>query len=389
MNGKHFLGLLAFLRHALALVAALVGARSACGAVQYSITDLGGSSTFAAFSINNAGQAAGYVLSMPHTAYEYSPPSGLKNLGTLGGGISEAYGINDNGQIVGGSYTAAGGGLSVVDVFLYAPGSGMIDMGPAMGGLQGVGLAINNSTQFTGHIFPAAANGNGHAFIYTPNVGVTDLGTLSGIVTDASDGTAINASGEVAGWSYVNVNGTRHTHAFIYANGTMTDLGTLGGVQNQSQAFAINSLGHVAGVTYNKLNVDVAFLYTPDAGMVGLSGFGFLTHVLGMNDLDQIVGYGDGINGTQDQQRAFIYNPGSGTIGLNALISPSSGWVLEEATAINDSGQIVGFGTNPQGNTDAFLLTPLPEPASGVLLLAAAGTLLRRRQRLTTPSGSR
>jgi hypothetical protein len=31
-------------------------------------------------------------------------------------------------------------------------------------------------------------------------------------------------------------------------------------------------------------------------------------------------------------------------------------WVLEEATAINDSGQIVGYGVNPEGQTDAYLI---------------------------------
>ena len=31
---------------------------------------------------------------------------------------------------------------------------------------------------------------------------------------------------------------------------------------------------------------------------------------------------------------------------LNTLIDPSSGWMLEEATGINDNGWIVGYGYN-------------------------------------------
>ena len=70
---------------------------------------------------------------------------------------------------------------------------------------------------------------------------------------------------------------------------------------------------------------------------------------------------------------------------LNSLISPTSGWDLEDATGINDSGQICGYGVNPAGQADAFLLTPVPEPSTIALLLASATCLLafawRRRTR--------
>ncbi len=44
---------------------------------------------------------------------------------------------------------------------------------------------------------------------------------------------------------------------------------------------------------------------------------------------------------------------------LNDLIVSASGWVLNSANAINDLGQIVGNGTNPSGQTHAFLLNPV------------------------------
>ena len=42
---------------------------------------------------------------------------------------------------------------------------------------------------------------------------------------------------------------------------------------------------------------------------------------------------------------------------LNGLIPPSSGWLLNIAWDVNNSGAIVGEGT-VGGNVHAFLLTP-------------------------------
>ena len=47
---------------------------------------------------------------------------------------------------------------------------------------------------------------------------------------------------------------------------------------------------------------------------------------------------------------------------LNSLISPNLGWTLMLAQAINDDGQICGYGSGPSGQSDAFLLTPMPTP---------------------------
>ena len=58
---------------------------------------------------------------------------------------------------------------------------------------------------------------------------------------------------------------------------------------------------------------------------------------------------------------AFLYDSGT-TTNLNAMVDPSCGWNPIQATGINDSGCIVGYGTNSAGQTHAFLLTPFPEP---------------------------
>jgi uncharacterized membrane protein len=48
----------------------------------------------------------------------------------------------------------------------------------------------------------------------------------------------------------------------------------------------------------------------------------------------------------------------SGVVDLNSCIVASAGWVLNEAGAINDRGQIAGHGTK-DGAPMGFLLTPI------------------------------
>ena len=133
---------------------------------------------------------------------------------------------------------------------------------------------------------------------------MTDLGTLPGDVESFAH--SINGSGQVVGESEPS---TGYSRAFLFSNGTMTDLGTLG----------------------------TPFNYGSDATSINASG--------------QVVGESGTSSGGSD---AFLYSNGTMT-DLNSLISPTSGWDLLWASGINDSGQICGYGSNPAGLTDAFL----------------------------------
>src|ERR1700722_14720065 len=76
---------------------------------------------------------------------------------------------------------------------------------------------------------------------------VTQLPRLGNGVTQASaisQASAINNSGQVTGYSATS----EETHAFIYSNGVMTDLGTLSGYST-SYGTAVNTSGQVAGYT--------------------------------------------------------------------------------------------------------------------------------------------
>jgi probable HAF family extracellular repeat protein len=191
----------------------------------------------------------------------------------------------------------------------------MHDLG-TLGGMHSEGRCINDNDQVVG--FSKNSAGQNRAFLYDGSL--HDLGTLGGSYSFAF---GVNASGQVAGTSYMPDDLSAHVHAFFY-DGTMHDLGSLG---DYSTGNAINSTGEIVGV------------------------FG--------GDL---------------YQHAFIYTASGGMTDLNSLIDPFSGWQLVEANGINDLGQITGRGY-VNGNEDAFLLTPVPEPTS--LALAAFGVISR------------
>ena len=121
-----------------------------------------------------------------------------------------------------------------------------------------------------------------------------------------------------------------------------------------------------------------------DLGSVGFSGGSV---GLGINADGWVTGVAfPGVTDEPDltAERAFLYD-GTTMHNLNTLLDGSgAGWVLHSANDINDAGQIVGHGTH-NGTTRAFLLTPVPEPATYALMaaglsLVGAFTLLRHRR---------
>jgi probable HAF family extracellular repeat protein len=222
-----------------------------------------------------------------------------------------------------------------------------------LGGDSSVGYGINAAGQVTGW---AALSGNStsHAFLYS-NGTMTDLGTLYGY---HSVGMAINDAGEVTGYSFVPYVGE---HAFVYSNGTMSDQGTLGGCC--SSGIAINAGGQITGSSYISANsgntINRAFLYTNGA-MIDL-GAGDHSTGMGINTVGEVVGAFPGNDGFN---HPFLYVPGGGVTDLNFLIAADSGWKLDYAAGINDSGQITGLGiahweVPGAQEVHAFLLNPI------------------------------
>ena len=196
------------------------------------------------------------------------------DLGTLGGDESWAYGINDNGQIVGQSQKSS----SVYHAFLWESGTGMKDIyipGTSMTGASD----INNAGQVVGPLGIGGAPAINKAYRWSESEGITYLApSLSTYAT------AINSTGRVCGNIYPN------NHGFYWdeAQG-LTDINTLGG--SLSDAHGINDANQVVGGSFTAQTKFHAFVWDSANGMVDLLPGFPSSCAQDINNNGKIIGY--------------------------------------------------------------------------------------------------
>jgi len=212
----------------------------------------------------------------------------------------------------------------------------------ALGGKFNSPWGINDSGQVVGG---ADLNtGYTHAYLYANNA-MQDLGTLGGLDSQAY---AINSSGQVVGISATGVS-PGNSVGFVYSGGAMTALGSFGGSLG-SEATAINASGQVVGSAYTAGNQEVhGFLYS-NGTMTDLGTLlgGTQCYPWGINDSGQVVGYA---YNTRNVDHAFLYSNGTAT-DLGTFGGLASG-----ATAINSAGQVVGSADLANNYDHAFLFS--------------------------------
>jgi len=323
----------------------------------WTFTDIGPIYVFSPFfcpglGINNAGQVVGTTTDNAQ-AFLWSSGSGMQLL--PGGVLSFACGINSSGLIVG----VVDGG----EAALWSGTTGVQRLGTLLNSNQSRAFAINSSGQVVGTSILFDPEGVRRAFLWSPGSGMQGLGTPG---FTGSEAFGINSSGQVVGYSDSN-GGIRR--AFLWSPGPgMQDLGALPG-GTSSVASGINDIGQVVGYSDSNGGIRRAFLWSPGSGMQDLGTLpGFTeSEAFGINGSGQVVGqsYASGLS-----SQAFLWSSVSGMQSLSALVHfilTRSGmvddWGQIIPSAINDAGQIVGWGQSISGRgPHAFLLSPTRRP---------------------------
>lgn len=301
----------------------------------YRVINLGPGTIATYPDINSAGQVAFSMVNGGRTAGFFYDGAAIKNIGSLGGGITYANDLNEAGQIAGTSVNENG----VENAFVWSAGGGMLDIRAAPGRGRSYGWAINNRGVVTGSFNDAA-----RLFRWSHAGGVEDLGVTPAFAQPS--GRVLNDAGLIAGVTTIDDEFTR-VFAWTRASG-MIDIDTLGSVE--SNPVAVGAGGEVAG---NRLaswddGGDRPFLWTRSTGMVDLGiGRGTTAWVNAMTPGLHIAG---GIGYPDGRQRAMSWTRRTGMRELGTL-----GGRTSVARGVNAKGQIVGFAENKAGSMRAFV----------------------------------
>jgi probable HAF family extracellular repeat protein len=365
---------------------------------RYSVTDLGTFTTFSiAFGIDNAGRVGGTAALPNGNTYPILWPA-KTDLGTLGGPNAQASAPNGRGDAAVLSETSTPDPLkedfcAFGDhlICLGALWNGGLTRLPTLGGNNAMALGLNNRGQVIG----VAENGTHdpkcpspqvldfEAVVWGPNPGeIQGLpplpGDTVGFALGINDrGQIVGSSGSCANTVVTAVGLFVGPHAVLWENGSVTNLGNLGG-KMMGKAAAINNRGEVAGFSDLPDGSVHSFMWSKDTGMhdLGALGADVLGDPAGINNNTQVVGGSCDISGNC---RAFFWEKNMMS-DLNDLVATSPLY-LAYALGINDAGEIVGFGVEKStGDGHAYLATPI-QGKSGEQSVAPAA------QGLTSESG--
>lgn len=351
------------------LCVALFGARLVCAsaaAQQYTITDLGAldfvDGNSVALGMNSAGDVVGYAFE-PRGGYwkhAFIYSHGQQREITVECYNPHAVGINDSQDVI--VQCIAGqreGSLVVRDGKVLAQ---------AVVRHQLQFRAINNGGEAVGNYYGQYPPPECFCFraVSWKQFIFSDLAPLGGQYKEfgGANATALNDAGQVVGEATRPSFWAPQTHAVIWDADGIHDIGTLGG--RQSGATGVNASGQVVGSAETSAGERHAFLYS-DGVMKDLGTLGGDSEASAINASGVIVGKAridkkaQHVWSAPPETRAFLYLKGVMT-DLNSLVTgPLAGSVtLREAPAINDSGLIAASGLDRRtGATRAYLLVPI------------------------------
>lgn len=344
-----------------------------------------------------------------------------------GSTTSRALAVSADGRTVVGATDS----ISSPRAFRWTAEEGMVALGDLPGGTA---MSIARAVSADGSVIVGQSDGaNGpEAFRWTAEDGMVGLGDLPG-GEFSSEALGVSADGSVVvgvGRDTTLLPPTNTPQAFRWdAQSGMVGLGALpspfGG---SSRATAISGDGTVIA---GESGIGAPFYWTADTGMIGLQPRppGNLKISAVSHDGSLLVGWAQGPGSDPDTalfwdttagtvevlgngQALDVTDDGSLVVGLNPNIGAAiwddehglrslqtvletvydldlGGWVLLAATGVTPDGSvIVGYGRNPSGRTEAFLvrLLSVPEPGSITLLGVGLAAIATRRRAVKNPA---
>lgn len=301
----------------------------------------------------------------------------LEHHAILGPPEGQANDLNDNGVAVGWSgkthstlladlgdravrWDAAGNATELGNISSYTAGSGSESYAVA----TSEAYAINNAGMAVGYgtIYDAMGASKGNRSVRWNAAGVaTELGHLGTGISALTNSAAwaINEAGVAVGFATkfdaAGLNDGQRAVRWNAGSTLAIELQVLGTDANGStfsKAYTVNEIGTAVGWLdkYDAQSTDQgtrAVVWNPagDVTELGLVAGASSSKAFDINNLGVAVG----LTQAGESSAAVYWNANGSAVDLNTLIAPGSGWRLEQALAISDTGWVAGIGKFDDG----------------------------------------
>jgi len=305
-------------------------------------------------------------------AFRWTEATGMVGLGDLPGGIfgSAAKGVSADGSVV----VGRGAPASWYQAFRWTEAGGMVGLGYLAGGSYPESVATGVSADGSVVVGSSTSSPGSEPFLWNSTAGMVGLGGFESRYYGGANAVTPDGALVVGTCNHGQVDAYRWTKA-----GGMVAIGG-----SNSWGTAVSRDGSV--VVGSTSSGHQAYRWTAAGGMVGLgdlAGGSFESQAFGVSgDGEIVVGYGSVDSGAL----AIIWDLQHGMRELKTVLTTEcgldlTGWRLGFATGISDDGRvIVGYGSGPQGGTEAWMAV-IPEPTTLSLLALGGLAVIRRRRR--------